>query len=458
MSQLLAGAARVKLQPPVGIAMIGYGNRVGRATGVHDDLAAQALVIGHGTEKAAIVGVDLLAIGSRIADEISDRVAARTGISRNAIMTCATHTHSGPMFNLWATPRPDARDAGSDRNLEWERALLDKITDAICEANRRLQPATIRAAATRFTLGTNRRLRLPNGNTMLAANHAGIADNEAQLLGVYDVAGKAFAFVLNYPCHGVVLCEDNLFYSRDWMGFAIDEIETLARKHGAVDPVAIFLNGATGNIDPRSRGSFEVAERHGRELGRSGFEALQAARPIHESQVIGRRVPLKLKIKDLAPALSTARDLLTQTERSLNSHQGGDGFQLKRLRDHHARTVAMLKEIETLDETNRRDRRVNYELGEMATHLSIIALGNLAIVGIPGEPFVEFGLALRHNPSFAHTLVAGYCNDLVGYIPTHAAYGEGGYEVDTARIAAGSGELIADIALAELAHIAAARE
>ena len=458
MSQLLAGAARVKLQPPIGIAMIGYGNRVGRSTGIHDDLAAQALVIGDGANKAAVVSVDLLAIGARIADDIGSRVAARTGISRDAIMICATHTHSGPMFNLWATPKPEAPGAGPDRDLEWESALPGKIADAVCTANQRLRPATIRAASARFTLGANRRMRMPDGATMLAANYAGVADHEAKLLGVYDSGGDAIAFVINYPCHGVVLCEDNLLYSRDWIGFAIDEIESLARKHSGNDPVGIFLNGATGNIDPRSRGSFEVAANHGRELGRGAFEALQVSHPIRESQLLSKRLPLKLKLKDLAPALATARDFVAQTTLSLNNHQGGTGYQLKRLRDHRDRALAMLKNFETLDEANRRDRRVDYERGEMATNLSLIALNDIAIVGIPGEPFVEFGLALKRNPSFAHTFVAGYCNDLIGYIPTREAYAEGGYEVATARVAAGSGELIADIALAELARMATARE
>src|ERR1039458_9052469 len=185
MSQVLAGAARVKLQPSIGIAMIGYGNRVGRSTGIHDDLAAQALVISDGANKAAVVSVDLLAIGARIADDICSRVAARTDISRDAIMICATHTHSGPMFNIWATPKPGARDAGPDRDLEWESALPGKIADAVCAANQRLRPATIRAASARFTLGTNRRLHMPDGDMMLAANYAGVADNEATLLGVY---------------------------------------------------------------------------------------------------------------------------------------------------------------------------------------------------------------------------------------------------------------------------------
>ena len=75
------------------------------------------------------------------------------------------------------------------------------------------------------------------------------------------------------------------------------------------------------------------------------------------------------------------------------------------------------------------------------------------MVGIPGELFVELGLALKHNPHFAHTFVVGYCNDLIGYIPTHAAYGEGGYEVDSARIAAGSGEKVVAVALSTLAEM-----
>ena len=51
MSPLYAGAARVKLNPPAGLAMLGYGNRVGLNTGVHDDLAAQAIVLSDGANK-----------------------------------------------------------------------------------------------------------------------------------------------------------------------------------------------------------------------------------------------------------------------------------------------------------------------------------------------------------------------------------------------------------------------
>src|SRR5258708_20571108 len=101
MSPLFSGAARVKLEPPVGLAMLGYGSRVGRNAGVHDALAAQALVlrggaVSDGANKVAIVGVDLLALRTRIADDIRQRVAASTDIPADSILVCATHTHSAP--------------------------------------------------------------------------------------------------------------------------------------------------------------------------------------------------------------------------------------------------------------------------------------------------------------------------------------------------------------------------
>ncbi|MFZ0678327.1 MAG: neutral/alkaline non-lysosomal ceramidase N-terminal domain-containing protein [Candidatus Binatus sp.] len=442
----------MKLEPPAGLAMLGYGNRVGRNACVHDDLAAQAIVLSDGANKVAIAGVDVLALGIRIADNIRDRVAARTGIPADCILVCATHTHSAPAFNIFATPRADAKPA-EGRDLEWERALPEKITSAIVQANENLEPATLRAAASQFTLGINRRLMRLHRQIQIAANRAGPADAEVSTLGAYRANGTPIAFLMNYPCHGVVLCEDNLLYSRDWPGFAMDEIEASAASAGNPRPISIFIQGATGNIDPRSRGNFEVAEEHGRAMGRGAFDALQHAPSIADAdaRVASRRIALNLKLKDFSADLSVARACADQTQASLDNHRGGDGYQLKRLRDHHAQSRAALAALEALEEQNHRDRRVDLTRHELATAMTIVTIGNTAIVGIPGELFVELGLAIRANPYFAQTLVAGYCNDLIGYIPTRAAYPEGGYEVDTARIAPGSGEMIVDTALSALA-------
>jgi len=454
MSPLYAGAARVKLEPPAGLAMLGYGNRVGRNAGVHDDLAAQALVLSDGANKVAIVGVDLLALGARIADDIRERVAAGTGIPTDSILVCATHTHSAPAFNIFATPRADAKPA-EGRNLEWERALPAKIAAAIVQANENLEPATLRSACAQFTLGVHRRLMRPQRQIQIAANRSGPADAEVQALGAYRANGTPIAFLMNYPCHGVVLCEDNLLYSRDWPGFAMDEIEGASAFAGGPRPISIFLQGATGNIDPRSRGNFEVAEHHGRAMGRGALDALQQAPTIADARIAARRIALNFKLKDFSEDLAVARDCAAQTQASLDNHRGGDGYQLKRLRDHHTQSRTALAALEALEEQNRRDRRVDLARCELATAITVVTVGDLAIVGIPGELFVELGLTLKANPHFTKTFVAGYCNDLIGYIPTRAAYPEGGYEVDTARVAAGSGEAFVDTALSALAAMRA---
>ncbi|HUA35330.1 MAG TPA: neutral/alkaline non-lysosomal ceramidase N-terminal domain-containing protein [Candidatus Binataceae bacterium] len=446
MGRLQAGAARVKLEPPLGIAMAGYGRRIGRASGVHDDLAAQAVVISDGATKIAIVSVDVLAIGIRIADQIREAIAAKTDIAADAIMICATHTHSAPLFNIFATPAADAK-AGDDRDLEWERALPDKIARAVVEANERLELASIRAAGARFTLGTNRRLRRADGSIQNAPNYAGVADPEALALGVYANDGAPIVIIFNYPCHAVVLCEDNLLYSRDWPGFAADEIESTAEGEGAI---TIFLQGATGNIDPRGRGSFEVAGEHGTAAGRAVLAAVGGAQAIEDAPVAFRRVPITLKLRPLDDLIADARRCAAQTEASLNNHRGGEGIQLKRLRDQHELSLTQLATIEGLEEQNRRDRRVDLARREISTTLTLITIGGLAIAGIPGELFVELGLALKANPLFDRTFVAGYCNDLIGYIPTREAYAQGGYEVDTARVAEGSGDAIVATVLESL--------
>jgi neutral ceramidase len=444
-----AGAARRKLEPPPGIAMAGYGRRVGRAEGVHDDLAAQALVLSDGQRKAALVGVDVLALGMRIADDVAAQVARLTDIPAESILIGATHTHSGPLFNIFATPRADARPA-DDRSIEWERAFPERIASAVVEANARLEPARLRAGRGRFALGTNRRLRRPDGSIQLAANYAGVADAELNVMGAFRDDSSAISVILNYPCHGVVLCEDNLLYSRDYPGFAMDRVESSLAKAGRA-PVAIFLQGATGNIDPRSRGSFDVAAEEGARMADAALEALACGATLDDAEIRTRRIPLKVALKRLDDALATARNYVTQTEVSLERHRGGDGFQMKRLRDHHDQAREALGMLEALEEANRRDRRVDLGRRELATHMTIVAVGNLAFVGLPGEAFVEFGLALKANPFFAQTFVVGYCNDLIGYIPTRAAYSEGGYEVETARVAEGTGEMLVARALEELA-------
>jgi hypothetical protein len=72
---------------------------------------------------------------------------------------------------------------------------------------------------------------------------------------------------------------------------------------------------------------------------------------------------------------------------------------------------------------------------------------DLAIVLLPGEVFVELGLAIKQASPFKHTLVIELSNDSPAYIPTEKAFKEGSYETVNSRIAPGGGERLVAEAL-----------
>ncbi len=68
-------------------------------------------------------------------------------------------------------------------------------------------------------------------------------------------------------------------------------------------------------------------------------------------------------------------------------------------------------------------------------YLSVVRLGDVIIVGVPGEPSTEVGakiqaIFLAHG--FPHTLVCSHVNGWVGYILTPGDYDKGGYEATLA--------------------------
>jgi neutral ceramidase len=79
--------------------------------------------------------------------------------------------------------------------------------------------------------------------------------------------------------------------------------------------------------------------------------------------------------------------------------------------------------------------------------VQVISLGaDLAWVGLPGELFVELGLALKKRSPFPHTLVVSLANGNPGYIPDRRSYAEGNYEPESSRVVPGSGEALVDAA------------
>src|SRR5262249_53980923 len=80
--------------------------------------------------------------------------------------------------------------------------------------------------------------------------------------------------------------------------------------------------------------------------------------------------------------------------------------------------------------------------------VQVVALGrDVAWVSLPGEIFVELGLAIKQDSPFRYTFLAELANGSVGYVPSRRAYPQGNYEVVSARCAEGSGEMLVEAAV-----------
>src|SRR4051812_32530755 len=94
--RFLVGASSVEITPAPGLCMDGYMARTGGSTGVHDPLAAAALVLEYGERRAALITLDVMGVSRSFTDEVRRDLAALLNTSEEAILICASHTHAAP--------------------------------------------------------------------------------------------------------------------------------------------------------------------------------------------------------------------------------------------------------------------------------------------------------------------------------------------------------------------------
>ena len=79
--------------------------------------------------------------------------------------------------------------------------------------------------------------------------------------------------------------------------------------------------------------------------------------------------------------------------------------------------------------------------------------GDVAIVALPGEVFVELGLAIKKASPFETTMVIELANSSPAYVPTRKAFEQGDYEVVNSRVAPGGGEMLVKATLKMLREL-----
>ncbi|MEX2595066.1 MAG: neutral/alkaline non-lysosomal ceramidase N-terminal domain-containing protein [Anditalea sp.] len=451
-----AGAAKSKITPPVG-SIMGNSYGITVSEGVNDDLFAKALVFEKGGVRTAFIALDLISLPHEIVMRTRELIAERTDIPDTHIMMTATHVHAGPQLNplFWGAVGGLPRQ----KSKEYAKELPAMIAESVQMAETRLQTVrvsvgTIQENAVNF----NRRFLMKDGSFKMnpgrlnenSIRPVGPVDPELSVIQFESLDSKPVAFLVNFALHVAVVGGNH--FSADFPG----TLSTLLAKVHGEEVVTVFTNSTSGNINhvdvnrPDQLESYAESTRIGTILAADVLKALPSLRPIKINTLQVHTEAVELPVPSVQQKEVTwAHEVIgrfgkpepppfsevVQAWRILDLAPLEGGIKAR----HRLTTTVPLTE----------------DGGALRSEVQAITLGDeLALVGFPGDAFVELGLSIKMNSPFPFTVVNEQSgNGTISYVPNRKAFPEGSYEVSSARFAPGGGEIWVDAAIRSLIEL-----
>ncbi len=420
---LQAGAAAVDVTPREFPLNMPGGFSANMAEKAHDPLHARALVLDDGSLRLALVVVDNLGVSPEMIEEAKDLASQATGIPKNRMLICSTHTHSAPSSSSRSESGPGAA---------YQKLLLEGIAASIVQANSALRPAAVGAAAEPLPEEVfNRRWYLkpgkmppnpfgkydivkmnPGTSPDVLDRPAGPTDPDITVISVQDRRRRPLALFANYSLH-YVGGPPRGQVSADYFG----EFARImpARMRAGEEFVAMMSNGTSGDINNIpflvTRPPREPYEQIRLVAAKAADTAWFAQRKIEQHRADARlgmrerEVELRFR-RPTEGEVAAAREVVAIKDPA-------EIEKLPRLAQNYARNVIRMHEQE--EDT-------------LTVKLQALRIGDLAVCGIPFETFVEIGLELKDRSPFPQTMVIGLANGRYGYLPTPEHHRLGGYE------------------------------
>jgi neutral ceramidase len=397
-----AGVASVVITPDKPIWMAGYASRTNVSQGKALDLHAKALALEDDRgARLVIVTLDLIGIPRALRNGVEAAVLKEHGLPREGLLMNCSHTHSGPEFRLgrgpkdWAMFGPEGIP-GAKSGEEYGRELEEKLIGLVRSALASRAPASLNYQHARCGFAMNRRT-LVGTNYNNFPNPDGPVDQDVPVLRVNGADGKLRAVLFGYACHNTTLALYQI--SGDYAGYAQQYIQD-----GNAGAIALFMQGCGGDQNPYPRGTVELAQFHGRALA----TAVEAALTTRPRLLTG---PLRLGYDEVGIQYAgppTHADYVAKLK-------SPDRYEVQ----HAQRMIDRLAKGEELP------KKYSYPA-------QVIQFGDeLTLVALAGETVVDYSLRLKKELAGPALWIAGYSNDVMGYIPSARLLGEGGYEPRT---------------------------
>ena len=391
-----AGFATLKITPTKPVLLAGYASRTDPSREVAGDLYLKALALddGRGAQgRAVLITADLIGFRKDITEEVAARIMQKTGLRREQLLFNASHTHSGPDLSIDADDA--AKSEGHANTHQFIQQFKDQVVQVVDAALADMKPARLSWATGVCSFVMNRREFTPTG-VKLGVNPRGYVDRSVPVLRVEGADGRLRGVVFGYACHNTTLTGQNYAVHGDYAGEAQQHIE--AAQPGVV---AMFMLGCAGDANPHPRNTLENAKDHGRELGTEVLRVL-------DGKFDALQPPLRtaLQYVDIPLKQPPTRDKLDEIARNGASYE----------------KIMASRMIVELEKGNK--LQTHY-------HAPVAAwqFGNgLTLIGLPGETTSGYIRLTEQELGPRKLWIAGYCNDVFGYLPTADVLREGGYE------------------------------
>lgn len=310
------------------------------------------------------------------------------------LLLCATHTHSAPDSQMLNSRMTMAIPGIANYRPRWLRWYGDKIAEGIRAALRSKPVAS----------GTSLAALTWQSDVNRGRRNGAEPDKTATLVRL----GHRPLF-FHYAAHGTFFEEDRNTTSGDWPGGV-----------GAVAPLVLI--GPIGDVSPK-------APRLDKAPGGAKIAAFWA-------QIVADKAKAKQSIVWRA---GQPCEWLEPTV-PLPTPRPNPDF------EHEYRVKMAIGQL-LVD-----------KFAPISAHLSVLRIGRLVVVGIPGEPTSHLGreiVAAGRKLGFSNVLVVSHCNGWMGYLLDPRDYDAGGYEANLSFYGRDEGETVVRTAVEALRGLAA---
>ena len=450
MKNFQVGFGRANITPPMGIDISGYFKKR-NAEGVLDELEANAVAVCDGKTTALFIALDLVGIASTYYPDFINAVSEKTGVPQQCIFLHCTHTHTGPSTVVISSGGEGQKLVDDNRAF-----LISRTVDVATFALADLKPAKMGYGVSQAkNIAFIRRYRMKDGSAMTnpGVNNPDIVapigeiDESVNVIR-FDREGAETVVLVNFADHPDTV-GGNLI-SGDWPGFTRRFVEK------AIDNTkCIFFNGAEGdvnhvNVHPTSGdfndmfNDFDGCSRgygHARHMGRVVAGAVMQ---IYDkvNYVEDTEIRCLQREYDIPANVPDPKDMpLARKYHEL--HLAG--------RDDEIPYKAMM--LTTVVAEAGRMIRLEHGPENFQLLFTAVAIGNVAIFGIPGEPFNGIGRGIKQTEGYDLIIPCCITNGYRGYFPMQDSYDEGGYEARSSNFKAGVAEKIIEIGKQMLSEI-----